>query len=102
MPVGEIGRQFLAAGVMAGAVRGFETLLEVGTDVEHNFAMVALLVAVGASTYLLTLFALSTRFRTTVLANSPAGVAYPRAELRRPWYSPVNTTESISREPRTE
>lgn len=74
VPVGEIGRQFLAAAVMAGAVRGLETLLEVGTDVEHNFAMVALLVAVGAATYFLTLFGLSARFRATVLANSPVGL----------------------------
>ncbi|QCC46962.1 flippase [Halobellus limi] len=71
IPLGEIARQFAAAAAMAAVVVGVETLLRTAIDLNHNFATVVLLVAVGAGTYFITLFGISEAFRSTVFDNSP-------------------------------
>ncbi len=71
IPYGEIARQFVAAVAMAAVVVGSETILETATSLNHNFATVVLLVAVGATVYFLSLFGLSAQFRATVIENSP-------------------------------
>lgn len=78
VPVGEFARQFLAAGAMAAVVWALEVLVETGTEIEHNFATLIVLVTVGAATYFLTLLAVSPAFRATVIANSPVRVPDPR------------------------
>jgi len=70
IPRGEIARQFLAAGLMAGAViaglRAFEAI-----EFGYNIIVLLTLVSLGASIYFVALYGLSTEFRSTVVANSP-------------------------------
>lgn len=73
VPAGEIGRQSLAAGIMAGVVYvGLMGFAAVG--ITHNIAIVVTLVTVGAGTYFLGLLGISSRFRATVRRNSPVRV----------------------------
>jgi O-antigen/teichoic acid export membrane protein len=65
VPYGEIGRQVLAALVMGAVIYGATLPLAMSIPV----ALV--LVGVGAGVYFLALLGLSTRFRTTVVANLP-------------------------------
>lgn len=74
VPVGEIGCQTLAAAVMGGVVLGGQRLEATYSVVGHNFALVLILVALGAGTYFLVLFGVSARFRTTVRDNVPLRV----------------------------
>ncbi|MFD1598352.1 polysaccharide biosynthesis C-terminal domain-containing protein [Halobellus rarus] len=71
IPTGEIARQFAAAAAMAGVVVGGETVVRTVIGLNHNFATVVLLVAVGAATYFAVLFGISETFRSTVFDNSP-------------------------------
>lgn len=76
VPIGEIGRQFGAAVVMAAVVF---TARRVGESVlprVHNATLVVSLVAIGAGTYFLVLLAISGRFRTTVVNNSPVRIPF--------------------------
>lgn len=70
VPVGEIARQFLAAGVMAAGVYvglvGFST-----AAITHDVAIVVTLVTIGAGVYFVSLLGISAQFRATVAANSP-------------------------------
>jgi len=72
IPFGEIGRQWLAAGFMGIVIytglRVESTYLQIG----HNLVIVLTLVLLGASVYFSALFAVSSRFRTTVMDNLPA------------------------------
>ncbi len=70
VPLGEIARQFLAAGVMSVAVYA-GGMAFAAVEVTHNVAIVLSLVGVGAGVYFLTLLGLSATFRATVRANSP-------------------------------
>ncbi|WP_049908864.1 MULTISPECIES: oligosaccharide flippase family protein [Halorubrum] len=76
LPIGEIVRQFAAAGVMTAAVytglRAESTYRLVG----HNFAVVILLVGIGAMTYFAVLLGLSRTFRETVFRNLPLGLPF--------------------------
>jgi O-antigen/teichoic acid export membrane protein len=72
IPFGEILRQFLAATAMAGVVIGTEFLIETATTLNHNFATVILLVSIGALVYGLSLFGISSKFRSTVYENMPS------------------------------
>lgn len=65
VPVGEIAKQFAAAGVMAAVVLGGRLVAG------DSLPVVISLVGVGAGVYLATLFYLSREFRTTVRANLP-------------------------------
>ena len=73
-PVGEILRQWLAAGVMAGVVAAGLWLEGTYRLVGHNFAVVVGLVVLGAGVYFLTLLGLSTEFRETVDRNLPVSI----------------------------
>ena len=68
-PFGEISRQIVAAALMGAVV--WTTLFAIDTTdaIDHNFAIVVMLVCLGAAVYLLTLFGISTRFRQTVRRN---------------------------------
>lgn len=72
-PIGEIGRQFLAALAMAAVVYA-GLLVFAATGITHNVAIVLSLVGVGAGVYFLALLSISATFRATVRANSPVGV----------------------------
>jgi len=71
LPVGEVVRQFAAAGVMVAVV--YAGLIAENTYrlVGHNFAVVILLVGIGAISYFVVLLGLSQTFRETVLRNLP-------------------------------
>ncbi|WP_254761540.1 oligosaccharide flippase family protein [Natrinema marinum] len=71
VPAGELARQCAAAVMMAVVVKTGRSLFET-SDISHNALIVVSLVAVGALSYFLTLFAVSPQFRTTVTANSPS------------------------------
>jgi len=75
-PVGEILRQWLAAGAMAGVVAAGLWLEETYRLVGHNFAVVVGLVVIGAGVYFLALLGLSTEFRETVDRNLPASIPF--------------------------
>lgn len=68
LPLGEVGRQFAAAGIMSLVVSVAEILLD-ATAFEHSLGTVVVLVVVGVLTYFLTLFGISETFRTTVVNN---------------------------------
>lgn len=74
VPSGEIGRQFGAAALMGGIVYGGHVLFESTDLVNHNTAITVFLVGVGGAVYFLALMGLSSRFRATVIANSPVDV----------------------------
>ncbi|ELY96713.1 polysaccharide biosynthesis protein [Natrialba chahannaoensis JCM 10990] len=71
IPYGELARQLSAAVVMAVIVFGGQNTIEATGILEQNVVILVLLVAVGAGTYFVTLFTISRRFRSTVVANSP-------------------------------
>lgn len=73
VPIGEIGRQLLAAIAMSLVVYA-GLVVAATTGVTHNAAVVLALVTVGAGVYFSVLFTISTTFRETVRANSPVRV----------------------------
>jgi O-antigen/teichoic acid export membrane protein len=76
LPAVEVGRQWLAAVVMGLTVYAVRRVGERHWLADYNEAFVVGLVGVGASVYVLSLLTVSSRFRTTVLANLPADVPY--------------------------
>jgi len=74
VPVGEIGRQWIAATVMAAVVYAGLWLENTYRVVGHNFVVIAVLVTGGAGVYFLTLLSLSREFRETVDRNLPVDV----------------------------
>lgn len=77
VPVGEIGRQVAAAVVMGGVVLGGHVVFRSTDLINHNTGITVLLVIVGGGVYFSTLLGLSSRFRTTVIANSPIDLPIP-------------------------
>ena len=71
IPRGEILRQVAAALVMGGVVFLFLGVIETLGVLQHNFALVVLLVVVGSGVYFTILFFLSPRLRETVERNLP-------------------------------
>jgi O-antigen/teichoic acid export membrane protein len=71
LPSGEIGRQFVAALLMGGAVYAGLWIENTYRLLGHNILTVVLLVGLGAGTYFLVLLAISDHFRTTVDRNLP-------------------------------
>jgi O-antigen/teichoic acid export membrane protein len=71
LPVGELGRQFIAALAMTVVVIGGRELLENVLAVKHNAAILGVLVFIGASIYFVVLVSLSKRFRNDVVTNLP-------------------------------
>lgn len=76
VPIGELGRQIGAAGVMAAIVYGLRTVIEGAELLQYNILVVVILVAVGAGVYFLTLFGISSRFRQTIVANLPIQIPF--------------------------
>jgi len=71
VPYVDISKQLLAATIMGGYVFGLLQLERTYALLQHNFALVLLLVASGAGLYFVSLFGLSPSFRTTVSDNLP-------------------------------
>lgn len=76
VPVGEIGRQWLAAAVMAAVVYWGLQIENTSRIIGHNFAVVIALVTIGAGVYFGVLLALSTEFRETVDRNLPVDIPF--------------------------
>ncbi|MDB2260622.1 oligosaccharide flippase family protein [Halorubrum ezzemoulense] len=76
LPVGEIARQWIAGILMAGVVYGGLRIEETYRLIGHNFAIVVLLVIVGASIYFTILLGISTAFRKTVDRNVPVALPF--------------------------
>jgi O-antigen/teichoic acid export membrane protein len=79
LPIGEVGRQWVAATVMGLAVYGALRTAERHWIADYNEVFVVALVCVGAGVYVLSLLAISTRFRTTVFENLPIDVPLVRS-----------------------
>jgi O-antigen/teichoic acid export membrane protein len=71
VPYADIGRQLLAAGIMGGTIVGLLWIERWYVNLQHNFALVLLLVSLGAGIYFVSLLYLSKHFRTTVSNNLP-------------------------------
>lgn len=70
-PLGEIGRQCVAALAMGGVVWSGLYGIESTAVIQHNATIVLLLVGIGAAFYFTTLLGISSRFRKTVDRNLP-------------------------------
>lgn len=75
IPVAEILKQWIAAGVMATVVYACLYIENVYRIVGHNFAVVVLLVLLGASVYFTSLVGLSQEMRDTVRRNLPTAIS---------------------------
>lgn len=73
-PTRPVAKQVASAGVMGLVVAGCLWLENTYALLGHNFALVLLVVAIGAGTYFAMLFTISTKFRHTVRENLPADV----------------------------
>lgn len=71
IPIGEIARQLMAAGVMAAVVYIGLAAENTYRLLGHNFGVVVLLVGIGAASYFAVLLGLSQEFRETVHRNIP-------------------------------
>jgi O-antigen/teichoic acid export membrane protein len=76
LPMREIARQWIAGALMAGVVYGGLRVEEAYRLIGHNFAIVVILVIVGAGVYFTILLGLSTEFRETVDRNVPADLPF--------------------------
>ncbi len=76
LPVAEITKQAVAALVMGVVVVVGESAVEATGVVEQNIVIVVGLVTVGVGVYVVTLLALSSRFRATVRRNLPVDVPH--------------------------
>lgn len=74
IPVGEIGRQMVAAAVMGGVVLGLDIFVRETTVIESNAGALVVLVGVGALVYVVTLLAIAPRFRGVVDRNLPVNL----------------------------
>lgn len=70
-PTKEISKQGISAMVMGGIVWFLQTTIEHTGLVNHNFAILLFLVAVGGVIYFSTLILISSEFRSTVNRNLP-------------------------------
>jgi O-antigen/teichoic acid export membrane protein len=71
IPFGEIARQWIAAAIM-GIIVHIGILFEsTYIDFRHQVLVVMVLVGLGAITYFITLFVISSRFRITIMDNFP-------------------------------
>lgn len=76
VPFGEIARQVAAASVMAVVVYAVRRGIESRDLLNHNAAIVVILVSLGAVTYFLVLVTISDRFRATLVDNSPVRILF--------------------------
>jgi O-antigen/teichoic acid export membrane protein len=78
LPLTEIGKQVASALLMGGIVWSLQALVETTDIVQHNFAIVLSLVAVGAGVYAFSLLIISSKFRNTVDRNIPVEIPLTR------------------------
>ncbi|WP_222917877.1 flippase [Natrinema sp. SYSU A 869] len=78
IPIGEIGRQWVAAGVMGATIYAGLQLESTYGDV-RNIVLVLVLVFFGTVVYFGTLLLISTHFRTTVNQNLPYNIPLLKA-----------------------
>jgi hypothetical protein len=71
VPFGEIARQWFAAAIMGIFVQIGIWFESTYINFSYNIVTVMILVGLGATVYFSTLFALSSRFRTTIVNNLP-------------------------------
>lgn len=71
LPVGELGRQIVAALLMYAVVVGVQWGVAQNIENNHNTIFVVGLAALGAGIYFAVLIAISPEFRSTVTANLP-------------------------------
>lgn len=71
VPVADVGKQVVAAGVCGVVAAGGLWIEGTYALVQHNFALVVVLVGAGAGSYFVVLYAISGAFRTTVRENLP-------------------------------
>jgi O-antigen/teichoic acid export membrane protein len=71
LPYTEVGKQIFAAGVTGLVAAGGLWIEESYVPLNHNFALVLILVTLGAGAYFAVLYSISPTFRTTVRANAP-------------------------------
>ncbi len=76
IPSGEISRQVFAAILMGGCVYAARAIGEPSPIATYNEVFVVLLVGFGAGVYFLTLFAISSTFRTTIARNVPFDIPF--------------------------
>ncbi|MFA9516098.1 flippase [Halopenitus sp. H-Gu1] len=74
VPIREIARQWLAAGVMGIVVQSALWMESTYRILAHNAATVIAIVTLGAGVYVFTLFVISSRFRGVVRDNSPVEI----------------------------
>jgi len=74
VPFGEIARQWIAAAIMGLIVQIGIWVESTYIDFRYQIVIVMLLVCLGATVYFMTLFAISSQFRTTIEDNLPARV----------------------------
>lgn len=70
-PFAEIGRQWIAAGLMGTFIYSTIRIEDQYSVFDHELVTVLLLVGIGAGIYFTSLFVISPRFRTTVRENVP-------------------------------
>lgn len=80
VPLGEFARQLGAAICMTLVVGPIRYVVDTENLVGHNAVVVVVLVALGAGTYFTVLYAVSSRFRTTLRDNAPAAIPLPSRE----------------------
>jgi len=71
IPFGEIARQWVAAAIMGLIVQIGILFESTYIDFRYQVLVVMVLVGLGAITYFITLFAISSRFRITIIDNLP-------------------------------
>jgi peptidoglycan biosynthesis protein MviN/MurJ (putative lipid II flippase) len=71
VPYADIAKQLIAAGIMGGCILVLLRFERTYGVLQHNFALVLLLVSLGAGIYFVALLGLSSHFRTTVSNNLP-------------------------------
>lgn len=71
LPFAEISKQLIAAIGMGAVVLGLQNLIEATGIIQHNFAILLGLVAIGAAIYVVSLLAISPKFRGIVTRNVP-------------------------------
>ena len=75
LPVGDVARQGVAAGVMGTVVFGLDVLVQRTELIETNVVILFGLVAVGAAVYGGVLFAIAPNFRAVIRRNMPMAIS---------------------------
>lgn len=71
IPIDAIGKQIIASLGMGAVVIGVESTITAANILQHNFLLVATLVALGGLVYGTILLAISSQFRAAIIRNMP-------------------------------